>query len=109
MIFAPFAYKQARRVSAATTATIQIVNYDGTTVTWYKNGVSQGSVPTSLTTTFPAGTTFYVTNNDAFGASIYYYLNGAFITQYFGSPTATTATFTAVAGNTYRFECTAGA
>lgn len=95
--------------AAATTATIQITNFDGTTVTWYKNGVSQGSVPTSVTATLNAGDTFYVTNNDAFGASINYSLNGVFVTSYFNVPTATTATFTASAGNTYKFDCFSGA
>jgi len=95
--------------AAATTATINITNFDGTTVTWYKNGVSQGTVAVSLTTTVNAGDTFYVTNNDTFGATINYYLNAVFVTSYFGAPTATTATFTAGAGNTYRFDCFAGA
>lgn len=93
----------------ATTATINIRNFDGTTVTWYKNGVSQGTVAIELTTTLNAGDTFYVTNTFTFGASIGYYVNGVNTANYFNTPTATTATFTAVAGNLYRFDCSSGA
>lgn len=94
---------------AAAAPTINIRNFDGTTVTWTKNGVSQGSVAIAVTVTLTVGDTFSVTNSDAFGASIYYYLNGAFVTQYFNTPSVTTPTFTAVAGNAYRFDCFAGA
>lgn len=99
--------------TAGGTATINIVNYDGMDVSWYKNGVFQAGVLTTLTATINAGDTFYITGFDdspaPAGVSIYYYLNTVFVNQYFGNPSVTTPTFTAVGGNTYKFDCYQGA
>ena len=94
---------------APTTATININNVDGVTVTWTKNGISQGSVAIAVTATLNVGDTFSVTSSDIFGSSVFYYLNGAFVTSYFGSPSVTTPTLTAIGGNTYRYDCFGGA
>jgi hypothetical protein len=95
--------------AAATTATLILQLVDATSMNWTKNGVSQGSISGTQTFTLNAGDTFFVTSTFVFGTTLYYYLNAAFVTSYFGSPTATSATFTAVAGNTYRFEGYSGA
>ena len=96
-----------------TTATINISN-DGdlNTCGWYKNGVSQGTVPdlTSVSATLNAGDTFYVyASNVFFGATIDYILNGAYNSTFTGDPIAQTSTFTAAANNTYTFSCYGGA
>jgi len=95
--------------AAAATATLILQLVDASSMTWVKNGVYQGSITGTQTFTLNAGDTFYVTSTDTFGSSLYYYLNGSFVTSYFGSPTAISATFTTVAGNTYRFEGYGGA
>lgn len=95
---------------APATATLSILNEGvGGSVSWFKNGVNQGSVAVSITTTINAGDTFYVRAQDIdFGASIDYTLNGSYVTTYSGSRTAITPTFTAVGGNTYFFNCYPG-
>jgi hypothetical protein len=92
-----------------TTATININNVDGVTVTWTKNGISQGSVAVTVTETLNVGDTFSVTSSDVFGSNVAYYLNGTFTTNYFGNPSVTTPTLTAIGGNTYRYDCFGGA
>jgi hypothetical protein len=95
--------------AGATTATIVLQLIDATSMNWTKNGVSQGSITGTQTFTLNAGDTFFVTSTDSFGSSLEYRLNGSFITAYFGVPTATSATFTAVSGNTYNFQGYSGA
>jgi hypothetical protein len=90
--------------SAATTATLVLQLVDATSMNWTKNGVYQGLISGTQTFTLNAGDTFFVTSTFFLGSSLNYYLNAAFVTSYFGTPTATSATFTASAGNTYRFE-----
>lgn len=98
---------------AVGTATINIVNYDIMSIAWYKNGVYQANVSTTLTATINAGDTFYIIGFDdsipSAGVSVYYSLNTVFVNQYFGNPSVTTPTFTAVGGNTYTFDCYQGA
>ena len=95
---------------AAAAPTIEINNLGGlTSCSWFKNGVNQGNVTTSLTATLADGDTFYVLASQFFGATIDYYLNGAYVTSYFDSPVAETPTFTAAAGNAYKFDCYGGA
>lgn len=88
----------------AATATLVLQNIDATSMSWTKNSVSQGSITGTQTFTLNAGDTFFVTATFSSGVSINYLLNGTLITIYSGIPTATSATFTAVGGNTYRFE-----
>ena len=95
--------------SAPATATLILQLVDATSMNWTKNGVSQGSITGTQTFTLNAGDTFFVTSTMAMGSSLNYLLNGSFVTSYFGIPTATSATFTASAGNTYRFEGYSGA
>ena len=95
--------------AGVTTATIVLQLVDATSMNWTKNGVSQGAITGTQTFTLNAGDTFFATSTDTFGSSLNYLLNGSFVTSYFGTPTATSATFTAVAGNTYRFEGYSGA
>jgi hypothetical protein len=92
-----------------TTATLVLQLVDADSMNWTKNGVSQGAITGTQTFTLNAGDTFFVTSTSTFGSSLNYLLNGTLITSYFGVPTATSATFTAVAGNTYRFEGYGGA
>lgn len=94
--------------SAVATATLVLQLIDATSMSWTKNGVSQGSITGTQTFTINAGDTFFVTATFAFGVSINYLLNGTLVTIYTGNPTATSATFTASAGNTYRFEAYSG-
>jgi hypothetical protein len=93
----------------ATTATLILQLVDADNMIWVKNDVFQGSISGTQTFTLNAGDTFYVSAGGFFGCTIIYRLNGSFITSYFGDPDATSATFTAVAGNTYRFEAYGGA
>jgi hypothetical protein len=86
-----------------TTATI---NFSvGMLTNWYKNGIFQATLPFgSSSATVNAGDTFYVEAAVDFDqANIDYSLNGSFVTTYSGYEYAVTATFTAVAGNTYAF------
>lgn len=94
---------------APATATLILQLVDATSMNWTKNGVSQGSITGTQTFTLNAGDTFFATATTTGGSSINYFLNGSFVTSYFGNPTATTATLTAVGGNTYKFEAYAGA
>lgn len=94
--------------AAATTATLVLQNVDATTMSWTKNGVGQGTITGTQTFTLNTGDTFIVTCTTAGGTSLNYLLNGSLITIYTGIPTATSATFTTVGGNTYRFEAYAG-
>jgi hypothetical protein len=94
---------------AAATATLILQLVDATSMNWTKNGVSQGSITGTQTFTLNAGDTFFVTSTDTLGSSLEYYLNTAFVTSYFGIPTATSATFTASAGNEYKFLGLSGA
>jgi hypothetical protein len=93
----------------AATATLILQKVDATTMSWTKNGVSQGLITGTQTFTLNAGDTFFATATTVGGSTINYLLNGSFVTSYFGSPTATTATLTASGGNTYKFEAYAGA
>ena len=93
--------------AAAPTLILQLVDADS--MSWIKNGVSQGSITGTQTFTLAAGDTFSVSGTTFFGTSLFYYLNGSFVTSYFGNPTATSPTLTAAAGNTYRFEAYGGA
>ena len=97
--------------SAAATATIEINNLGSLdTCAWVKNGVSQGSVTTSVTATLTAGDTFLVSaSNSSIGATIDYYLNGTYVTSYFDAFAAETPTITSSADNAYKFDCYGGA
>lgn len=94
----------------AAAPTIQIVNAgDLNNCEWFKNGTSQGSVTGTTNATLAAGDTFYVIASNVFlGATIDYSLNGSYVTSYSDYPIATTTTFTAAAGNAYRFVCYGG-
>jgi len=94
--------------ATATTATLILQKVDATTMSWTKNGVSQGTITGTQTFTLNNGDTFIITCTTVGGTSLYYLLNGTLITIYTGTPTATSPTFTTVGGNTYRFEAYAG-
>ena len=96
--------------SSVTTATLEINNLGGlTNCSWVKNGVNQGSVTTSLTTTLNSGDTFSVAaTNVSTGATIDYFLNGSYVTSYTDPAIATTPTITAAAGDAYKFDCYGG-
>lgn len=94
---------------AVATATIILQLVDADSLTWTKNGVSQGSITGTQTFSLNAGDTFFATSTGAFGTSLAYFLNGTLIASYFGSPSVSSPTLTAVAGNTYRFEAYSGA
>lgn len=93
----------------AAAPTIQINNLGGVTVTWLKNGVSQGTVTGTLNATLTAGDTFQVSASNFGGATIDYYLNASYVTTYFDDPIAQTPTITSAAGNAYKFDCYGGA
>jgi hypothetical protein len=87
--------------------TIIIRNLDADNIAWYKNGVLQNTFTDNIDHTFTinAGDTFFAQGTRTpTGAFLYYLVNGVLVADYFGNPTATSATFTAVGGNTYRFE-----
>jgi hypothetical protein len=99
----------------ATTATLEIYNNAtglGGSMTWFKNGISQGVPAAGFTTrTLNNGDTFYLYAVD-FGASLVsidYSLNGTYITTYTALEEVFTPTFTAVAGNIYTFTGYIGA
>jgi hypothetical protein len=95
----------------AAAPTIEINNLGGALVSWEKNGVSQGSVTTTITVTLTAGDTFRVTADEPFdmGVTIDYFLNASYVTSYFDFTTAQTPTITSAAGNAYKFDCYGGA
>jgi hypothetical protein len=101
--------------SGPTTASLTIYNDSGgglNNCAWTKNGVTQSSIPngSNIVTTLNAGDTFTVyASSILFGATVEYYLNGNFVTAYFGDPIATTPTLTAAGGNSYVFSCYEGA
>jgi len=94
---------------AVATATLQLEKVDISSMTWTKNGVSQGEVIGYQVFTLNAGDTFSATGLDFAGASLYYFFNGTFTTAYFDVPSVSTITYTAVAGNTYLIQGYAGA
>lgn len=94
---------------ASATATLILQLVDATSMAWTKNGVFQGNVFGTETYTINAGDTFSATSTDAMGTSLEYYLNGVFTNAYFSIPTATSPTFTASAGNEYKFMAFTGA
>ena len=93
---------------APATATLQINNYDGVTVNWYKNGVNQGSVSGTLNTTLNNGDTFYLSASNILGVSVYYFVNGSFTDSYFDT-IVVTSTYTAIGGNSYQLDVYLGA
>jgi hypothetical protein len=101
----------AIKMQGAAAPTIEINNLGGALVSWEKNGVSQGSVTTTITVTLTAGDTFRVTADEPFdaGVTIDYFLNGSYVTSYFDFTTAQTPTITSAAGNAYKFDCYGGA
>lgn len=77
----------------------------GGTFTVYKNGSVLQTMTTDtalVTVTLNAGDTFYATIVSFAGTSIDYFVNGAFVTNYFD--TSPTPTITAAAGNTYQYD-----
>jgi hypothetical protein len=87
--------------------TIIIRNFDADNIAWYKNGVLQNIFTDNIDHTFTinAGDTFFARGTRTpGGAYLDYYVNGSLVQHYYADPTATSATFTAVVGNTYRFE-----
>lgn len=93
----------------ATTATLILQLVSGGGMGWFKNGSYQGAITGTQTFTLNAGDTFYVGAYDFdFGITIDYLLNGTYVTSYSDPSEATTPTFTAVAGNTYRFNANSG-
>jgi hypothetical protein len=91
----------------------------GGTCIVYKNGIPLQTMTTDtsvVTTTINAGDTFYVTiqnpnTTGQTGCSIDYVVNGSYVTGYFtgGTGVLSSATFTASAGNEYRFYNNLGA
>lgn len=92
-----------------TTATITLQLWDADSLTWTKNGVNQGLITGTQSFTLNAGDTFFATSTGAFGTSLNYSVNGVNIANYFGTPSVSSATFTAIAGNTYKFDAFSGA
>lgn len=82
----------------------------GGTFQIYKNGSLYQTMTTNtstVTVTLTAGDTFYATILSAAGTSIDYFVNGAFVTNYFD--TSPTPTITSAAGNTYEYNAYFGA
>jgi hypothetical protein len=95
--------------SAPTTATLILQLASGNGMGWFKNGFYEGAITGTQTFTLNAGDTFYVGAYDFdFGITIDYLLNGTYVTSYSDPSEVTTPTFTAVAGNTYRFNANSG-
>jgi hypothetical protein len=99
---------------APATATLQYElfasMFSGTFTIYINGGVYQTmTTDTSLVSvTINAGDTFYATVTCSNGATIDYFLNGTYSTSFYyggsGAPTETT-TLTAVATNTYKYQC----
>jgi hypothetical protein len=87
--------------------TIIIRNLDADNIAWYKNGVLQNTFSDRIDHTFTinAGDTFFAQGTRTpTGAFLRYTVNGTQIDEYYGNPTATSPTFTAIVGNIYRFD-----
>ena len=87
--------------------TIIIRNDACDNITWYKNGVLQNIFTDNIDHTFTinAGDTFFAqATRTPTGAFVRYSVNSIQIDEYYGNPTATSPTFTAVGGNIYRFD-----
>lgn len=99
--------------AAATTATLKYslaTSGFGGTFTVYKNGSVLQTMTTDtalVTVTLNAGDTFYATIASFAGTSIDYFVNSAFVANYFD--TSPTPTITAAAGSTYEYNAYFGA
>ena len=94
--------------AAPSTATLELTKVDATTMSWTKNGISQGTITGTQTFTLNSGDTFVISCTTTGGTTLEYSLNGTFITSYTGNPTASSGTFTTAASNIYRFSAYAG-